>query len=264
MSQTPPERSPDPTQIEDDPRARRDAAIRALIDREPNRAGDLYTLAGRGTLAGLEGRGRDYDTLGTDATRAGWGLGAFVLAAFCYRAAGRKTRATTRATEGIAVANDYRDSVLQTTAEKAAAEEYRGTFGVAGGIDTAGFDRAEQLYETVETDDPVSVATDPFFEGLRTAVVQTSRHTPAQFEWDDMHGGDTSDASYLAARPRFLKRRLPTVLEHVIDAGRVAPPRATTEHNNANWLCPECNQSEAHWVADEVICLDCDVRMIEK
>ncbi|MEZ3114356.1 hypothetical protein RYH80_00245 [Halobaculum sp. MBLA0147] len=264
MSQTPPERSPNPTRIEDDPQERRDAAIRALIDREPNRAGDLYTLAARGTLAGLEGRGRGYDTLGADASRAGWGLGNVILATFCYRAAGRKPRATTRATEGIAIATDYRDSVLQTDAERACAEEYRGVFGVAGGIDTGGFDRAEERYESVETDDPVSVATGAFFEGLRTAVVQTSRHTPAQFEWDDMHGGDTSDASYLAARPRFLRRRLPKVLEHVESAGRVAPPRATTEHNNDKWRCPDCGQSEAHWVASEVICLDCDVRMVEK
>lgn len=254
----------DPATVADDPNARRDAAIRALIDREPERAGDLYTLAGRGTLAGFETKGRDRDTLGADATWAGYGLGSLLLAAVCYRAAGRKARATTRATEGIAVATDYRDAVFETATERACTEEFRGAFGVAGGIDTGGFDRAERRYAEATVEDPVSVATDPLFEGLRKAVEQAGRNTPAAFEWDDLHGDDTSDASYLAARPRLLRQRLPAVIDHVREAGRVAPPRATTEHNNDNWRCPDCGQSEAHWVAGEVVCLDCDVRLVEK
>lgn len=253
-----------PDKISQNPTARRDAAIRALIDREPERAGDLYTLTARGALAGLEIECRDRDTLGEDATWAGHGLGALFLAGACYRAAGRSARATTRATEGIAIATDYRDSIVGTTAERACCEEYRGAFGAVGNVETGGFDRAEELYAEATVEDPVSVATDPFFDGLRKATEQTARHTPAAFEWDDLHGGDASDSSYLAARPRFFRRRLPTVLDHVADAGRVAPPRATTEHNNADWRCPDCGHSEAHWVAEEVICLDCDVRMVEK
>ncbi len=250
--------------IEGDPTGRRDAAIRACIDREPERAGDLYTLAARGTLAGLEAEAAGHSTLGDSYGRAGYGLGYLLLAAGCYRAAGRKARATTRATEGVAIATDYRDGVVERPVERALCAEARGAFGAVGGIDTGGFEPAAELYESVTVADPVSVATEPLFEGVRKAVTQLARNTPASFGWDDLHGPETGDASYLAARPRVLSERLPRAVTAVEQAGYVAPPRATTEHNNADWRCPDCRESETHWVADEIICLNCDVRMVEK
>ena len=250
--------------IEGDPAARRDAAIRASIDRDPERAGDLYTLAARGTLAGLEAEAAGRAVLGAEYDRAGFGLGYLLLAAGSYRAAGRKARATTRATEGIAVATDYRDAVVTEPVERAVCEEYRGAFGAVGGIDADGFGRARELYDEATVSDPVSVATRPLFDGLRKAAAQLARNTTAAFDWDDMHGDDTGSVAYLAARPRVLADRLPRAVRAVEEAGYVAPPRATTEHNNADWRCPDCGQSETHWVANEVICLDCDVRMVEK
>ncbi|MFB6193508.1 MAG: hypothetical protein ABEI75_00450 [Halobaculum sp.] len=250
--------------VEGDPTARRDAAIRASIDREPTRAGELYTLAARGTLAGLECEAAGHATLGDGYGRAGYGLGYLLLAGASYRAAGADTRATTRATEGIAVATDYRDAVVREPVERAVCEEFRGAFGVVGGLDTGGFDRAGSLYADCDVEDPVSVATRPFPEGLRKAAQQIARHTPGQFAWDSLHGDADAGSDYLATRPRVLARKLPRALEAVAEAGYVAPPRATTEHNNADWRCPDCGQSETHWVADEIICLDCDVRMVEK
>lgn len=250
--------------IEGEPTRRRDAAIRASIDREPERAGDLYTLAARGTLAGLEAEAAGRATLGDGYGRAGFGLGYLVLAAGSYRAAGRSSRATTRATEGIAVATDYRDAVVTRPVERALCEEARGVFGAVGGIDTGGFERAAELYDAADVSDPVSVATEPLFEGVRKAVTQLARNTAVSFGWDDLHGTDTDSSAYLAARPRYLSTRIERAADAVATAGYVAPPRATTEHNNADWRCPDCGHSETHWVANEVICLDCDVRMVEK
>lgn len=251
-------------EVAGDPTARRDAAIRASIDRDPARAGDLYTLAARGTLAGLECEAAGRDTLGEDYGRAGYGLGYLLLAGASYRAAGAGTRATTRATEGIAVATDYRNAVVTEPTDRAVCEEFRGAFGVIGDVDTGGFERARELYADCTVDDPVTLATRPFPEGLRKAAQQIARNTPAAFAWDGFHGNPDEGADYLAVRPRVLARALPRALDAVAEAGYVAPPRATTEHNNANWRCPDCGQSETHWVADEIICLDCDVRMVEK
>lgn len=251
-------------EIEGDPTRRRDAAIRACIDREPERAGDLYTLAARGTLAGLEAEASGHDTLGDGYGRAGYGLGYLLLAAGSYRAAGRSARATTRATEGVAITTDYRDAVVERDVERALCAETRAAFGAVGGIDTGGFEPAIEAYEACAVSDPVSVATEPLFEGVRKALTQLARNTAAAFGWDELHGSDPESASYLATRPRVLADRLPRAVRAVEEAGYVAPPRATTEHNNADWRCPECGGSETHWVADEIICLDCDVRMVEK
>lgn len=250
--------------IEGDPSARRDAAIRASIDREPARAGDLYTLAARGTLAGLEAEGAGRATLGEDYDRAGYGLGYLLLAGGCYRAADASARATTRATEGIAIATDYRDAVVTDAAERAVCEEFRGAFGLVGNVETGGFDAAREVYEESAVEDPVSTATRPLFDGLRKAAQQLARNTGAAFAWEDLHDQNADGAAYLASRPTVLGRRLPRAIAAVEDAGYVAPPRATTEHNNADWRCPDCGESETHWVADEVICLNCDVRMVEK
>lgn len=66
---------------------------------------------------------------------------------------------------------------------------------------------------------------------------------------------------YLTHRPRFRKRRMPAVLRAVGEAGRLHPPRGTTEHSSDDWVCPACDTNEVNWIGDEVVCLDCSARM---
>ncbi|UIO99039.1 hypothetical protein Hbl1158_10895 [Halobaculum sp. CBA1158] len=248
-----------------DPTARRDEAVRALVDRQPTRAGDLYTLVGRGTLAGREAEGHDRGVLGNSAGYAGYGLRYLLLAAFAYRAAGADRRARLRAREGSAVAADYVD-VVETDAERACWFEGTGDLAAAAGLDDAGadaYDRATELYRDADESDPLSRATDPLFEAIRLGPQQAARHTGHDFDWDDLHGPDPDATEYLAHRSRFKRSRVPRVAEAVADAGFLAPPRGTTEHGNADYVCPDCGRSEVNWTAGIEICLDCDVRMRE-
>lgn len=253
----------DPAQPEDPPRTRRDAAIRALVDRDINQAADLYALAGRGTLAGLECEGEGRALLGSDAEWAGYGLAYLWLSALAARITGRNEQATARASEGIAIATDYRERE-PALVFRACLEEFRGDFAVVGDIGVDAYDRALEIYDRLAVSDPVSVATRPLFEGGRLGVQQAGRNTVHQFSWDDLHGSTPDGAGYLAHRVRFKRSRIPRIIDAVIDRGTVAPPRGTTEHNNADWRCPECGGSEVNWTAGEILCLDCDVRMRPK
>ncbi|QZX99037.1 hypothetical protein [Halobaculum rubrum] len=245
------------------PTARRSAAVRALVDRDPARAGDLYTVVGRGALAGLEAEAADREVLGADATYGGYGIRYLLLATFAYRAAGVDRRAGLRAREGSAVAADYA-SRFDSDAERACCFEAMGDLGAAGGIDNNGadaYDRAVDLYRDAADPDPLSRATEPLFEAVRLGAQQAARNTPHAFDWDDLHGSDPSSGDYLARRPRIKRSRMPTVAETVSETGFLAPPRGTTEHNNATYVCPECGRSEVNWIAGIEVCLDCDVRM---
>lgn len=249
-----------------DPAARREEAVRALVDREPAHAGDLYSLVGRGVLAGREAEGHDRDLLADDATYAGYGLRYLLLAAFAYRAAGSDRRARLRAREGTAVAADYA-SVFETDAERACCFEAMGDFGAAAGLADDGsdaYDRAVELYREADESDPLSRATDPLFEAVRLGPQQAARNTSHRFDWDDLHGSDPSSGEYLVHRARFKRSRMPAIASTVAEAGFLAPPRGTTEHNNAVYVCPECGRSEVNWIAGMEVCLDCDVPMQEK
>jgi hypothetical protein len=247
-------------------RNHREAAIVALIDRELERAADTYTRAAHGTLAGFECEGEGRDPLGADSEWAGYGLAYLALAGLCYRAAGRPERATARCHEGIAIARDLFEATLSAPLDRACCFEFIGDFGVIGDLTVeAGYDRAITAYETAgtETDEYLSWATGPMAEAARMGPQQAARNTPHAFAWDDVHGSDPDSIAYLTRRPRFKRSRLPTVIEHVVEVGFLHPPRATTEHNNANWRCPDCGDHEVHWIAGETICLDCSVRMVE-
>ncbi|WP_435066062.1 hypothetical protein [Halobaculum sp. EA56] len=249
-----------------DPTARRDEAVRALVDRDPARAGDLYTLVGRGVLAGREAEGHGRDLLGEDATYGGYGLRSLLLAAFAYRAAGADRRARLRAREGNAVAADYA-GVLDAPAERACCFEAMGDFGAVGDLGDAGadaYDRAVDLYREADDPDPLSRATEPLFEAVRLGPQQAARNTPHAFDWDDLHGPDPDAGDYLVHRPRFKRSRVPGIAETVGEKGVLAPPRGTTEHGNADYVCPECGRSEVNWIAGIEVCLDCDVRMRAK
>ena len=249
-----------------DPTARRAEAVRALVDGEPARAADRYTVAGRGALAGREAEAHGRDVLGADAGRGAYGLRYLLLATFAHRAAGDDRRARLRATEGRAVAVDYA-AVVDSTVERACCLEAAADFVAAGGLDAStedAYDRALAAYRGADEPEPLDRATDPLFEAVRLGPQQAARNTGHGFDWDDLHGADPDDVEYLARRPRLKRSRLPRVAETVAETGVLAPPRGTTEHNNADYVCPECGRSEVNWIAGIEACLDCDVRMERK
>ncbi|PSQ08037.1 hypothetical protein BRC97_01245 [Halobacteriales archaeon QS_6_71_20] len=249
-----------------DPTARRAEAVRALVDGEPARAADRYTVAGRGALAGREAEAHGRDVLGADAGRGAYGLRYLLLATFAHRAAGDDRRARLRATEGRAVAVDYA-AVVDSTVERACCLEAAADFVAAGGLDAStedAYDRALAAYRGADEPEPLDRATDPLFEAVRLGPQQAARNTGHGFDWDELHGSDPDDVDYLVGRPRLKRSRLPRVAETVAETGVLAPPRGTTEHNNADYVCPECGRSEVNWIAGIEACLDCDVRMERK
>lgn len=140
----------------DDDLSHRDTAIRALGADRHDTAADSYARAAYAELAGLQGRRRDvYDA--ETATWVGYPLGAFFLAAVCHRVDGVDGRARNRAGQGIMVAGDHRNHLLDDPVAEAACHEWVGDFRTAAGDDDkarAAYDRAESGYEEAAPDDP--------------------------------------------------------------------------------------------------------------
>jgi len=242
----------------------RDAAITHLVDGEYRAAGDEYTRAAYAVLADPgEGRGLYADD------GKGWfarGVAALTTAALCYRVAGVDDRAAHRGREAEAVAADQRDGVRSAAVERALCEELIGDARVAGGHDDAdaAYERAAAGYEAAAPEDPMDWVTRPAFEAANRAIRHASRNTGSELSWDDLHGADPSRAAYLATRARTKARRFPAVVDAITAAGRLHPPRGTTEHDNARYRCPDCGTSEVNWIGEEVVCIDCSARMVEQ
>lgn len=231
----------------------RDAAIRHLATPDHVDAGEAYTLAAYGELAGYEHHHReafDPDAQGW----AGYGLQALLLAAVCYRVAGDETRATRRAAEARAVAADQRDSVLDAAVDRAACEAYVGDAHVLAGDEeaaAAAYDRAAAGYEAAGVEDPASATTRPLLQAGTDLLLQLSR--PEDVSWADIHG---TGGDALARRVRFRRSRVPEMVAARVDAGRLHPPRGSTEYN-ADFQCPDCGATDVNYVADAVLCLRC-------
>jgi hypothetical protein len=244
-------------------RNHRDEAVVALVDREFDRAADAYALAAYGTLAGLEleTRGRDGHPLAPD--ERGWvghALKYLLLSGAALRAAGAERRARRRCQQGVLIAADLRDEVVEHEVQRAALGEFVADLGVVGGFgEPSAYDGVRDRYEAATVDDPTAWVTTPLLEAAADGPMQAARNGPHAFQWDDLHG--SSPEAYLVHRARFKRSRLPRVVEHVADAGVLHPPRGTTEHNNADYVCPNCGTNEVSWVADLVVCIDCSARM---
>jgi hypothetical protein len=240
----------------------RDAAITHLVDGEYAAAGDGYALAGYTELSGHADHDRDvFDPEGRG--YVGYALQYLLTAALCSRLAGNDARGRNRAEQVVALAEEQRDHVRREAVEQAVFEEFVGDARAIAGAASAAdaYDRATERYDEAAVDDPLEWATRPPFEAATGLLTHVSRNTSREVAWDDLHGTDPSAPDYLAHRPRYKKRAVPAVVEAVLDAGVLHPPRGTTEHNNANWACPACETNEVNWVGDEVVCLDCSTRM---
>lgn len=234
-------------------RAHREKAILALAQSDHSLAGDAYTHAAYGELAGLENHHRE--ALDRDAQGwAGDALAALFLAGVCYRIAGQDRRAENRATQGRAIATDQREDVLDAAVDRGEATAFVGDFHVLAGDREAAasaYDRAAGLYDDADLTDPAGATTRPLLQAGTDLLSQLSR--PDDVSWDDIHGTG-SDA--LARRIRFRRTRVPELLENRLDAGRLHPPRGSTEYN-ADFRCPDCGATDVNYVADAVLCLRC-------
>lgn len=231
----------------------RDEAILALAAEDYRAASDAYALAVYGELAGHENDHRD--AFDPDARGwAGFPLAALVLAGVCDRITGSDARAENRAAQGRAIAIDQRDHVLESAVDQGACEEFVGDcHALAGDHESAAaaYDRASERYADANPDDPARATTRPLLQAGTDLLLQLSR--PDDVAWDDIHG--TGDDA-LARRVRFRRSRLPEMIESRVAAGRLHPPRGSTEYNAA-FRCDDCGATDVNYVADSVLCLRC-------
>ncbi|WP_338741167.1 hypothetical protein [Haloplanus salilacus] len=243
------------------------AAVAALSDRATERAGDEFTRAAWLSLADP----RPPEELSPfDADERGWvgaGLRWLVVSAVAYRVAGRDARATRRGAEGIAVARDLL-TTLDAPAQRGCLAEFVADFRTVAamdGVDDAYADAADAYRDADGVDDPRRVATSPLFEAAAAPIKQVARG-PANgeiaVEWADLHGSDPADAgAFLARRATYKRQRFPSLVDRVVDDGRLAAPRGTTAYGDDNHRCPACGSTDVNWIADHVLCLRCSAPM---
>lgn len=244
----------------------RTVAVGALADREYERAGDAYSRTAWDRLADPRDGLSPFDT-----DERGWvgrALQRLATAGVCYRVAGRDDRAAHRAREGAAVAGDLENG-LEQPAQHACLREFAADFRAIGDLEGVGeaYDDAEAAYRAAadSVDDVNTVTTTPLFQAAADMLRQVARG-PANGEiavpWEKLHGPDPDDVGgFLAHRARFKGQRFGSLLSRVVDDGALAAPRGTTEYNNANFRCPDCDSTDVNWVTDHTLCLRCSTRM---
>ena len=242
----------------------RETAVSALVDEDWRGAGDAYTRAAHRVLGDGE---RGGDVLAGDAHgRPADGFASLLTASLCYRVAGLKDRARYRALTVAPLVMDARDYVHSGVARAVCQEIVADAAVLRGAADAAdaAYDRAESLYHKHAPDDPLDAATDPVFEAANRLILHASRNTGHDLEWDDLHGDDPSDPSYLAHRATVKRGRFPRIVDAVEQAGVLHVPRGSTEYNNDTFRCPDCGGHDVNYIAGETVCLDCSVRVDER
>jgi hypothetical protein len=244
------------------------AGVTALSDRDEQLAGDEFTRAAWLSLADPRPAEELSPFAADDRGWVGEGLRWLVVAAVSYRVAGRDARASRRGVEGITVARDLQ-TALSHPAQRACLDEFVGDFRAAAGMDDAdaAYRDAEDAYREAgdAVDDPHRLATSPLFRAATDPIQQVARG-PANgeiaVEWDDLHGADPADpGAFLARRAAYKRQRFPSLLDRVVDAGRLAAPRGTTEYGNESFQCPDCGSSDVNWTAGSTLCLRCSAPM---
>jgi hypothetical protein len=244
----------------------RATAVAALADRAYDRAAAEYTRAGRHVLTGPREGLSPFDD-----DEKGWvgqGLAYLATATVAERVAGREDRGAHRALEGAAVARDL-GTRLSRPVQRACLEEFVADFRAVGGlsgVDDA-YEDAEAAYRDLEVSEPRYWSTTPLFEAAAAPIKQVARG-PADGEiavtWEDLHGSDPSNpGAFLAARARYKRQRLRSLVESVLEAGALAAPRGTTEYDNATYRCPACGSRDVNWVAESILCLRCSTPVEE-
>ncbi len=242
----------------------REAAIAALATRAYETAGDEYTRAGWRLLADPRGELDPFD--GAEKGWVGVGLSHLAVAGICYRVSGQPARANHRATEGLAVSRDLRECVDQPV-KRACLMEMGADFRAIGTSDPTevqdAYDRAEAAYRAAgdSIENPQTWATTPLFEAAATPLKQTARtlaNGEIAVDWETLHGADPSRAgAFLAARTTYKRQRFPSLLEGVVNEGKLGAPRGTTAYSTDHHRCPECGSTDVNWIAGKTLCLRC-------
>lgn len=227
-------------------------AIRATATADWQTAGDQYTLAAYGTLAGHEGFRRE--AFDAERTSAGTAICHLVRAGLCYRLAGVDAAARNRAMQGALVAVDQKR--VRDGVDAAACDELLGHCrSLAGDAEraSAAYDRAAEGYETAAVDDPAGATTRPLLQAGTDLVTHLSR--PDDVGWDDIHGTG-SDA--LSRRVRFVRTRVRELIAARIADEKLYAPRGSTEYGVSRFTCPDCGSHDVNYVAETVLCLRCN------
>ena len=229
-----------------------DRAIRALAAADWRAAGEQYTLAAYGTLAGHEGFRRE--AFDADRTSAGTGICHLVRAGLCFRLAGVEAAARNRAMQGALVAVDQKR--IRGGVDEAACDELLGhcrSLAGEGERASEAYDRAATGYESADVDDPAGATTRPLLQAGTNLVTHLSR--PDDVGWDDIHGTG-SDA--LARRVRFVRSRVRELIAARVEDGMLYAPRGSTEYGVGRFTCPDCGAHDVNYVAEAVLCLRCN------
>lgn len=229
-----------------------DHAVRATATADWQTAGDQYTLAAYGTLAGHEGFRRE--AFDGDRPSAGTAICHLVRAGLCYRLAGVETAARNRAMQGALVAVDQKR--VRDGVDAAACDELLGHCrSLAGDAEraTEAYDRAAAGYEAAAVDDPAGATTRPLLQAGTDLVTHLSR--PNDVGWDDIHGNG-SDA--LSRRVRFVRTRVRELMAARVDDGKLYAPRGSTEYGVGRFTCPACGSHDVNYVGETVLCLRCN------
>ena len=237
-------------------------AVAALADRAYERAGDAYTRLAWQTLAAPR-----ENLSGFESDEKGWvgrGLSALTVAAVAYRVAGRADRGTHRGVEGVAIARDLTNTLTEPV-QQACLAEFVADFRVVGGLSDVeeAYDSAATAYAELGDgiDSPQYWGTTPLFQAAAAPIKQVARSTAngeIAVTWEDLHGSDPDQpGAFLAHRARYKHQRFPMFVDQVVDSGYLAAPRGTTEYNNAQYQCPNCESSDVNWIGNSVLCLRC-------
>ncbi len=235
-------------------------AVMALANREYEQAGNAYSRSGWSTLA------EPRDGLSPfDADEHGWvgrALRSLAVGAVAYRVAGKQTRATRRCVEGVAVTKDLQTG-LSEPAQQACLLEFAADFHAIGGLSGVedAYDNSETAYREGDIEEPQTWGTTPLFEAAAEPIKQLARSTAngeIAIKWEDLHGSDPNQpGAFLAHRARYKRSRFPSLIEAVCSEGYLAAPRGTTEYNNEQYRCPDCNSSDVNWTGDSTLCMRC-------
>ncbi|WP_254273932.1 hypothetical protein [Haloarcula marina] len=240
----------------------RSAAVSHLVDRDYLAAAQSYTHDAHRRFGGSDTGSTLLEPGGRGRTAKG--LASLTLAGLCFRLVGLDDRGETRCREVELLAGEQRDHVREGV-ESALFSEFVGDARAVRGADPGdAYTDAADRYRACAPVDPMEQVTAPTFDAANEVVLHASRNTSAEVAWDDIHGSDTGSVGYLTHRPAFKRRTFPGVVDAVLDAGILHVPRGTTEFNNANFRCPDCDRTDVNWVAGETVCLHCSVRMADR
>lgn len=139
-----------------------------------------------------------------------------------FRLAGKTTRAQNRARQGILLAEDIRESLTETTAQRGITFEYEGDFRVMGGLDDHArpYQKARGLYEVYEQETNIGQRIGQMREESvhENTMVLRSLIDATEFDLDE----DVKDEIYytsLVTRIDFKLESLESIVADLLDRG---------------------------------------------